>query len=124
MPPSNKPDIDDTQFTYGSKSNNYSESNSVSNDFVSCETSDKSSDSETTSFASCGSSVNSSSTMTNASSSVYLKTFTKMMTKDMPNVTQSLGIDQIVPVVRPFPAGAIILLLGPMIDQKPLFSTV
>ncbi|GJW61243.1 hypothetical protein Tco_0110578 [Tanacetum coccineum] len=48
MPPSNKPDIDDTQFTYGSKSDNYSESNSVSNDFVSCETSDKSSDSETT----------------------------------------------------------------------------
>ncbi|GJW21788.1 hypothetical protein Tco_0032410 [Tanacetum coccineum] len=49
MPPSNKPDIDDTtQFTYGLKSNNYSESNSVSNDFVSCETSDKSSDSETT----------------------------------------------------------------------------
>ncbi|GJY96556.1 hypothetical protein Tco_0513466 [Tanacetum coccineum] len=37
MPPSNKPDIDDTQFTYGSKSNNYSESNSVSNDFVSCD---------------------------------------------------------------------------------------
>ncbi|GJV33579.1 hypothetical protein Tco_1393979 [Tanacetum coccineum] len=41
MPPSSKPDIDDTQFTYGSKSNNYSESNSVSNNFVSCETSDK-----------------------------------------------------------------------------------
>ncbi|GKF09034.1 hypothetical protein Tco_0043258, partial [Tanacetum coccineum] len=77
MPPSNKPDIDDTQFTYGSKSNNYSESNSVSNDFVSCETSDKSSDSETTGFASCASSVNSSSTMTNASSSVDLKTLHK-----------------------------------------------
>ncbi|GJR61507.1 hypothetical protein Tco_1503669 [Tanacetum coccineum] len=60
----NKPDIDDTQFTYGSKSNNYFESNSVSNDFVSCETSDKSSDSETTGLASCTSSVNSSSTMT------------------------------------------------------------
>ncbi|GKF77738.1 hypothetical protein Tco_0230208, partial [Tanacetum coccineum] len=58
MPPSNKPDIDDTQFTYGSKSHTYSESNSVSNDFVSCETSDKSSDSETTDFASCASSVN------------------------------------------------------------------
>ncbi|GKB66067.1 putative ribonuclease H-like domain-containing protein [Tanacetum coccineum] len=58
-------------------SNNYSESNSVSNDFVSCETSDKSSDSETTGFASCASSVNSSSTMTNASSSVDLKTLHK-----------------------------------------------
>ncbi|GJZ66226.1 putative ribonuclease H-like domain-containing protein [Tanacetum coccineum] len=30
MPPSNNPDLDDTQFTYGSKSNNYSESNSSS----------------------------------------------------------------------------------------------
>ncbi|GJZ37265.1 hypothetical protein Tco_0583456 [Tanacetum coccineum] len=77
MPPSNKPDIDDTQFTYGSKSNNYSESNSVSNDFVSCDNSDKSSDSETTGFASCASSVNSSSTMTNAPSSVDFKTLSK-----------------------------------------------
>ncbi|GJY72501.1 hypothetical protein Tco_0476204 [Tanacetum coccineum] len=33
MPPSNNPDLDDTQFTYGSKSNNYSETNFVSNDF-------------------------------------------------------------------------------------------
>ncbi|GJW83486.1 putative ribonuclease H-like domain-containing protein [Tanacetum coccineum] len=94
MPPSNKPDIDDTQFTYGSKSNNYSESNSVSNDFVSCETSDKSSDSETTGFASCASSVNSSSTMTNASSSVDLKTLHKTDDQGPCNVTQ-----------RPFPAG-------------------
>ncbi|GJW83024.1 hypothetical protein Tco_0156169 [Tanacetum coccineum] len=53
MPPSNKPDIDDTQYTYGSKSNNCVETNSVSNDFVSCDNSDKSSDSETTGFASC-----------------------------------------------------------------------
>ncbi|GKD20564.1 putative ribonuclease H-like domain-containing protein [Tanacetum coccineum] len=45
MPPSNKPDLDDTQVTYGSKSNNYFETNSVSNDFVSCDNSDKSSDS-------------------------------------------------------------------------------
>ncbi|GJY56306.1 ribonuclease H-like domain-containing protein [Tanacetum coccineum] len=52
MPPSNKPDLDDTQFTYGSKSTNNFETNSVSNDFVSCDNSDKSSDSETTDFAS------------------------------------------------------------------------
>ncbi|GJW05581.1 putative ribonuclease H-like domain-containing protein, partial [Tanacetum coccineum] len=77
MPPSNKPDIDDTQFTYGSKSNNYSESNSVSNDFISCDNSDKSSDSETTGFASCTSSVNSSSIMTNAPSSVNFMTLSK-----------------------------------------------
>ncbi|GJX22360.1 putative ribonuclease H-like domain-containing protein, partial [Tanacetum coccineum] len=89
MPPSNKPDIDDTQFTYGSKSNNYSESNSVSNDFVSCETSDKSSDSKTTGFASCASSVNSSSTMTNVSSSVDLKTLHKIDDQGPCNVTHS-----------------------------------
>ncbi|GJY40366.1 hypothetical protein Tco_0427636, partial [Tanacetum coccineum] len=89
MPPSNKPDIDDTQFTYGSKSNNYSESNSVSNDFVSCETSNKSSDLETNGFASCASSVNSSSTMTNASSSVDLKTLHKTDDQGPCNVTQS-----------------------------------
>ncbi|GJY85869.1 putative ribonuclease H-like domain-containing protein [Tanacetum coccineum] len=46
MPPSNNPDLDDTQFTYGSKSNNYLKLNSVSNEFVSCDNSDKSSDSE------------------------------------------------------------------------------
>ncbi|GJT37205.1 hypothetical protein Tco_0937070 [Tanacetum coccineum] len=65
MPPSNNPDIDDTQFTYGSKSTNYAETNSVSNDYVSCDNSDKSSDSETTGFASCVSSVKSSSSKTN-----------------------------------------------------------
>ncbi|GJU16110.1 putative ribonuclease H-like domain-containing protein [Tanacetum coccineum] len=65
MPPSNNPDLDDTQFTYGSKSTNNFETNSVSNDFVSCDNSDKSSDSETTDFASCVSSVKSSSSKTN-----------------------------------------------------------
>ncbi|GJS23045.1 hypothetical protein Tco_0451677 [Tanacetum coccineum] len=60
-----RPDLDDTQFTYGSKSNNHLENNSVSNDFVSCDDSDKSSDSDTTGFASCVSSVKSSSSKTN-----------------------------------------------------------
>ncbi|GJW17418.1 putative ribonuclease H-like domain-containing protein [Tanacetum coccineum] len=82
MPPSNNPDIDDTQFTYGSKSNNYVDTNSVSNDFVSCDNSDKSSDSETTDFASCVSSVKSSSSKTNeplasTPSSVDFKTMTE-----------------------------------------------
>ncbi|GJR46151.1 hypothetical protein Tco_1314254 [Tanacetum coccineum] len=62
MPPSNKPDLDDTQVTYGSN--------------------DKSSDSETIGFASCVSSVKSSSSKTNehlasASSSVDFKTVSK-----------------------------------------------
>ncbi|GJT07633.1 putative ribonuclease H-like domain-containing protein [Tanacetum coccineum] len=74
-----RPDLNDTQVTYGSKSNNHLENNSVSNDFVSCDNSDKSSDSETTGFASCVSSVKSSSSKTNkplasASSSVDFKT--------------------------------------------------
>ncbi|GJY46154.1 putative ribonuclease H-like domain-containing protein [Tanacetum coccineum] len=79
MPPSNRPDLDDTQFTYGSKSNNSFETNSVSNDFVSCDNSDKSSNSETTAFASCVSSIKSSSSKTNeplasAPSSIDFKT--------------------------------------------------
>ncbi|GKC65330.1 putative ribonuclease H-like domain-containing protein, partial [Tanacetum coccineum] len=67
MTPSTKTrhDLDDTQVTYGSKSNDYFETNSVSNDYVSCDNSDKSSDSETTGFASCVSSVKSSSSKTN-----------------------------------------------------------
>ncbi|GKC94711.1 hypothetical protein Tco_1160153 [Tanacetum coccineum] len=65
MPPSNRPGLDDTQVTYGSKSNNHLETNSVSNDSVSCDNSDKSSDSETIGFASCVSSVKSSSSKTN-----------------------------------------------------------
>ncbi|GKG10785.1 hypothetical protein Tco_0342185, partial [Tanacetum coccineum] len=82
MPPFNKPNLDDTQVTYGSKSNNYAETNFVSNDFVSCDNSDKSSDSETTDFASCVSSVKSSSSKTNehsvsASSSVDFKKVSK-----------------------------------------------
>ncbi|GJV25182.1 putative ribonuclease H-like domain-containing protein, partial [Tanacetum coccineum] len=83
MPPSNNPDLDDTQFTYGSKSNNYFETNSVSNDFVSCDNSDKYSDSKTTGFASCVSSVKSSSSKTNeplasAPSSVAFQTLSEI----------------------------------------------
>ncbi|GJV84720.1 putative ribonuclease H-like domain-containing protein [Tanacetum coccineum] len=95
MPPSNKPDIDDTQYTYGSKSNNCVDTNSVSNDFVSCDNSDKSSDSETTGFASCVSSVKSSSLKTkdqlaSASSSVDLKTLHK--TDDQRTMAMSLKV--------------------------------
>ncbi|GJS01013.1 putative reverse transcriptase domain-containing protein [Tanacetum coccineum] len=82
MPTSNKPDLDDTQVTYGSKSNDYFETNSVSNDFVSSDNSDKSSNSEITGFASCVLSVKSSSSKTNehlayASSSVDFKIVSK-----------------------------------------------
>ncbi|GJW25085.1 hypothetical protein Tco_0038896 [Tanacetum coccineum] len=56
MPTSYKSDIEETQVSYGSKSDNKtSETLSESNDFVSCDNSDKSSDSET--YASCDSSL-------------------------------------------------------------------
>ncbi|GJW20222.1 synaptobrevin, longin-like domain protein [Tanacetum coccineum] len=90
MPPSNKPDLDDTQFTYGSKSTDNFETNSVSNDFVSCDTSDKSSDLETIDFASCVSSVKSSS-LASTPSSVDFKTVSETddqqpsSTKDNPS---------------------------------------
>ncbi|GJX71612.1 putative ribonuclease H-like domain-containing protein [Tanacetum coccineum] len=95
MPPSNKPDLDDTQVTYGSKSNNYFETNSVSNDFVSCDNSDKSLDSETTGFASCISSVKSSSSQTNeplasAPSSVDFKTVSET-TDQQPSSTNDVS---------------------------------
>ncbi|GJX44722.1 hypothetical protein Tco_0261398 [Tanacetum coccineum] len=113
MPPSNKPDIDDTQYTYGSKSNNCVETNSVSNDFVSCDNSDKSSDSETTGFASCVSSVKSSSLKTkdqlaSASSSVDLKTLHKTDDQGPCNPifpAGSIEYPTSVPAGRPFPAG-------------------
>ncbi|GJS74992.1 putative ribonuclease H-like domain-containing protein [Tanacetum coccineum] len=94
MPPSNKPDIGDTQFTYGSKSNNGVATNSVPNDFVSCDNSDKSSDSESTGFASCVSSVKSSSLKTkdqlpSASSLVDLKNLHKTDNQGPSNDTQS-----------------------------------
>ncbi|GJX43067.1 putative ribonuclease H-like domain-containing protein [Tanacetum coccineum] len=94
MPPSNKPNIDDTQFTYGLKSNNSFDTNSVSNDLVSCDNSDKSSDSETTDFASCVSSVQTSSSKTNkplasVSSSDDLKIFHKTDNQGPCNITQS-----------------------------------
>ncbi|GJS31361.1 putative ribonuclease H-like domain-containing protein [Tanacetum coccineum] len=65
MPPSNRSDLNDTQFTYGSKSNNSFKTDSVSNDFVSCDNSDKFSDSKTIGFASCVSSIKSSGSKTN-----------------------------------------------------------
>ncbi|GJR08892.1 ribonuclease H-like domain-containing protein [Tanacetum coccineum] len=56
MPTPYKSDIEKTQVSYGSKSDNKtSETLSESNDFVSCDNSDKSSDSET--YASCDSSL-------------------------------------------------------------------
>nr|GFA69541.1 hypothetical protein [Tanacetum cinerariifolium] len=56
MPTSYKSDLEETQTTFGSKSNTSLINTSDSNDFVSCDNSDKSSASETYDFASCVSS--------------------------------------------------------------------
>nr|GFC41014.1 ribonuclease H-like domain, reverse transcriptase, RNA-dependent DNA polymerase [Tanacetum cinerariifolium] len=56
MPTSYKLDLEETQVTFGSKSNTSSINTSESNDFVSCDNSDKSSESKTYDFASCVSS--------------------------------------------------------------------
>nr|GEY00457.1 ribonuclease H-like domain-containing protein [Tanacetum cinerariifolium] len=52
-------DLDESQMSYGIKSSTFSDSKSVSNDFVSCDDSDKSSEANTNDFASSDSSVKS-----------------------------------------------------------------
>ncbi|GKA09484.1 hypothetical protein Tco_0688815 [Tanacetum coccineum] len=53
-------DLDESQMSYGTKSLTFSDSNFLSNDFVSCDNSDKSSEVHTNDFASGDSSVKSS----------------------------------------------------------------
>ncbi|GJZ09976.1 putative ribonuclease H-like domain-containing protein [Tanacetum coccineum] len=62
-------DLDETQMTYGEKSTCSIDSISVSNDFVSCDNSDKSSEIKSNDYALCVSSVKSSKPMTADSSS-------------------------------------------------------
>ncbi|GJS56083.1 hypothetical protein Tco_0629445, partial [Tanacetum coccineum] len=62
-------DLDESQMSYGTKSSTSGDSNSVSNDFVSCDNSDKSSEVNTNDFASSDSSVKSSEHKSNDSTS-------------------------------------------------------
>ncbi|GJV38428.1 putative ribonuclease H-like domain-containing protein [Tanacetum coccineum] len=62
-------DLDESQMSYGTKSSTSGDSNSVSNDFVSCDNSDKSSEVNTNDFASSDSSVKSSEPKSNDSTS-------------------------------------------------------
>nr|GEW45639.1 hypothetical protein [Tanacetum cinerariifolium] len=57
--PSDYIDLDESQMSYGTKSSTFSDSKFVSNDFVSCDDSDKSSEVNTNDFASSDSSVKS-----------------------------------------------------------------
>ncbi|GJV67862.1 putative ribonuclease H-like domain-containing protein [Tanacetum coccineum] len=62
-------DLNESQMSYGIKSSTSGDSNSVSNDFVSCDNSDKSSEVNTNDFASSDSSVKSSEPKSNDSTS-------------------------------------------------------
>nr|GEW33344.1 putative ribonuclease H-like domain-containing protein [Tanacetum cinerariifolium] len=62
-------DLDESQMSYGTKSSTSSDSKSVSNDFVSCDDSDKSLEVNTNNFASSDSSVKSSDPKSNDSTS-------------------------------------------------------
>ncbi|GJR87559.1 hypothetical protein Tco_0211570 [Tanacetum coccineum] len=62
-------DLDESQMSYGTKSSTFGDYNSVSNDFVSCDNSDKSSEVNINEFASSDSSVKSSEPKSNDSTS-------------------------------------------------------
>ncbi|GJU97443.1 retrovirus-related pol polyprotein from transposon TNT 1-94 [Tanacetum coccineum] len=66
-PLSDHTDLNESQMSYGTKSSTSSDSNSVSNDFVSCDNSDKSSEVNSNDFASSDSSVKSSEPKSNDS---------------------------------------------------------
>ncbi|GJT17503.1 ribonuclease H-like domain-containing protein [Tanacetum coccineum] len=66
-PLSDHTDLDESQMSYGTKSSTSGDSNSVSNDFVSCDNSDKSTEVNSNDFASSDSSVKSSEPKSNDS---------------------------------------------------------
>ncbi|GJU33429.1 putative ribonuclease H-like domain-containing protein [Tanacetum coccineum] len=68
-PLSDHTDLDESQMSYGTKSSTSGDSNSVSNDFVSCDNSDKSSEVNSNDFASSDSSVKTSEPKSNDSTS-------------------------------------------------------
>ncbi|GJS66791.1 hypothetical protein Tco_0681355 [Tanacetum coccineum] len=68
-PLSDHTDLDESQMSYGTKSSTSGDSNSVSNDFVSCDNSDKSSEVNSNDFAFSDSSVKSSEPKSNDSTS-------------------------------------------------------
>ncbi|GJZ53580.1 putative ribonuclease H-like domain-containing protein, partial [Tanacetum coccineum] len=68
-PLSDHTDFDESQMSYGTKSSTFGDSNSVSNDFVSCDNSDKSSEVNTNDFVSSDSRVKSSEPKANDSTS-------------------------------------------------------
>nr|GEY75984.1 serine-threonine/tyrosine-protein kinase catalytic domain-containing protein [Tanacetum cinerariifolium] len=78
MPTLYKSDLEETQVTFGSKSTTSSINTSESNDFVSCDNSNKSSESEPRDFASCVSTP----TTTDSFSTIEVKILSKSDVKD------------------------------------------
>nr|GEW15071.1 hypothetical protein [Tanacetum cinerariifolium] len=77
MPTSYKSNLEETHVTFGSKSNISSINTSESNDFVSCDSSDKSSESETYDFASCVSSPKTNDSFSTVDVKILLKSDVK-----------------------------------------------
>nr|GEZ89125.1 hypothetical protein [Tanacetum cinerariifolium] len=77
MPTTYKSDLEETQETFGSKSNTSSINTSESNDFVSCHNSDKSSKLETYDFASCVSSPKTNDSLSTVDVKILLKSDVK-----------------------------------------------
>ncbi|GJW62594.1 hypothetical protein Tco_0111929 [Tanacetum coccineum] len=83
-------DLDESQMSYGTKSSTSGDSNSVSNDFVSCDNSDKSSEVNTNDFASSDSSVKSSEPKSNDSTS-YASTSSVSTSESVAEIESNVG---------------------------------
>nr|GEY23844.1 putative ribonuclease H-like domain-containing protein [Tanacetum cinerariifolium] len=85
-------DLDESQMSYGTKSSTSSDSKSVSNDFVSCDDSDKSSEVNTNDFASSDSSVKSSEPKPNDSTSCALNSSVSTSENEAKIESNTVGI--------------------------------
>ncbi|GJW01740.1 putative ribonuclease H-like domain-containing protein [Tanacetum coccineum] len=89
-PLSDHTDLDESQMTYGTKSSISGDSNSVSNDFVSCDNSDKSTEVNTNDFASSDSNVTSSEPKSNDSIS-RASTFSVSTSENEAEIESNVG---------------------------------
>ncbi|GJW98083.1 putative ribonuclease H-like domain-containing protein, partial [Tanacetum coccineum] len=90
-PLSDHTDLDESQMSYGTKSSTSGDSNSVSNDFVSCDNSDKSLEVNSNDFASSDSSVKSSEPKSNDSTS-YASTSSISTSESEAEIESNIGI--------------------------------
>nr|GEZ70635.1 ribonuclease H-like domain-containing protein [Tanacetum cinerariifolium] len=91
-------DLDESQTSYGTKSSTFCDSKSVSNDFVSCDDSDKSSEVNTNDFSSSNSSVKSLEHQPNDSSS-YASTSSVSTSVNEAEIESNVGIPIKEPII-------------------------